>query len=199
MSCYRICQADLTCTCIHIYSDNVQKCDERLKVRQSHNPKANANVLYCYISLSCILVLGTYIYPCKYSCYPGFFLQVFVCYSAIFVLFKRGLIISLRQSTRLLSTYNVCCDQLAKSRRRRKKEKKIERTKTLHYFPPSLRETPSPSLSLSVPVHVPPLSQTQNTKPQWLCIRTASPPPPNHHTSTLPTSLPSTYPPPHQE
>lgn len=56
MSCYRICQADLTCTCIHIYSNNVQICDERLKVRQSHNPKANANVLCCYISLSCTCI-----------------------------------------------------------------------------------------------------------------------------------------------
>lgn len=80
MSCYRICQADLTCTCIQVDKltmYNIQMCDERLKVRQSHNPKANANVLCCCIYPCRVLVLGTYIYPCKYSCYPGFFLQVF--------------------------------------------------------------------------------------------------------------------------
>lgn len=196
MSCYRICQADLTCTCIHIYSDNIQKCDERLKSANHTTPRQ--------MRMCCIVI-----YPCRVLVYilyilvstlvtPDFFSRFFVCYSAIFVLFKRGLIIPSRESTRLLSTYDVCCDQLVNPRRRRRRTKsKVSKPSitflSRSYFPLSFRETPSlsfPPLSLSVPVHISP--PFPNTKPQWLCIGNASPPPPNHHTSTLPPIHPPT-------
>lgn len=74
MSCYRICQADLTCTCIHIYSNNVQMCDERQK---SANHTTQEQMRMCCAVFILVVYLYTFIYPCKYSCYPGFFLQVF--------------------------------------------------------------------------------------------------------------------------
>lgn len=86
---------------------------------------------------------------------------------------------------------------------RRRKKNKTERIKTLHYFPfplilppihHSAKLPPSPFplfLSLGPRPYFPP--KTQNTKPQWLCIRTAPPPPPNHHTSPHPPTHPPTH------
>lgn len=80
MSCYRICQADLTCTCIQVDKltmYNIQICDERLKSANHTTPRQMR--MCCVVIYPCrVLVLGTFIYPCKYSYYPGFFLQVFV-------------------------------------------------------------------------------------------------------------------------
>lgn len=117
-------------------------------------------VVLLYISLSCTCI---HIYILVSTLVtPDFFSRFFVCYSAIFVLFKRGLIVSSRQSTRVL-TYNVCCDQLVRPEegereRRRKKEKKIERIKPLHYFPFPLILPPIISRNSPLSLSYPPLS-----------------------------------------
>lgn len=167
MSCYRICQADLTCTCIHIYSDNIQKCDERQKSANHTTPRQ--------MRMCCVVI-----YPCRVLVYilyilvstlvtPDFFSRFFVCYSAIFVLFKRELIISSRQS----STYNVCCDQLTKSRRtegerRRKKPKELKTSTFLSQviLSPIIPRNSLPSpLSLGPRTYFPPFPKHKTQNP----------------------------------
>lgn len=125
-------------------------------------PKSKCECVVLYLSLSCTCI-HLYILVSTLVT-PDFFSRFFVCYSAIFVLFKRGLIISSRESTRLLSAYNVCCDLLTKSRRRRKKKKEEQNREKntaplllfLLILPPIISRNSLLSLSFPLPLSLGP-------------------------------------------